>query len=77
MKTSTVAHAKAHFSALISAVVNGEEVMVTRRGQPVARIVPPEQPPQAFDLTALRAYLAAAPERPGPSVADLRKTDQL
>lgn len=77
MKTRTVAQAKAHLSALLSRVAEGEEVVVTRRGRPVARIVPPETTPARFDLAALRAYLAARPARAGLSVAQLRETDRL
>jgi prevent-host-death family protein len=40
MKTVGMFEAKTHFSALIDGVVEGEEVLVTRKGVPVARIVP-------------------------------------
>jgi prevent-host-death family protein len=40
MKRASVAEAKAHFSALIKKAESGEEVVVTRSGVPVARIVP-------------------------------------
>lgn len=40
MKRASVAEAKAHFSALIKRAEAGEEVVVTRSGIPVARIVP-------------------------------------
>ena len=40
MKTASVGEAKAHFSALIKRAEAGEEVLVTRSGTPVARIVP-------------------------------------
>ena len=33
--------AKTHLSALLSRVQAGEEIMITRRGQPVARLSPP------------------------------------
>lgn len=39
MKAS-VGEAKAHFSALVKRAEAGEEVLVTRSGTPVARIVP-------------------------------------
>ncbi len=32
--------AKTHLSALLDAVAGGEEVVITRRGRPVARLVP-------------------------------------
>lgn len=77
MKTSTVAQTKAHLSALLARIAKGEEVVITRRGRPMARIVPIEPTSTRFDLAALRDYLAARPPRPGPSVAELRQTDQL
>jgi prevent-host-death family protein len=40
MKRASVGEAKAHFSALIKRAEAGEEVLVTRSGMPVARIVP-------------------------------------
>ena len=47
MSTVTLAEAKAHFSHLLDQVETGEEIIITRRGQPVARISPilkPKQP---------------------------------
>ena len=32
--------AKTHFSALLERVVQGEEIVITRHGRPVARLVP-------------------------------------
>ena len=40
MKTVGIFEAKTHFSALIDRVLEGEEVLVTRKGVPVARILP-------------------------------------
>lgn len=40
MKRASVGEAKAHFSALIKRAESGEEVVVTRSGVPVAKIVP-------------------------------------
>ncbi|MBS3935541.1 MAG: type II toxin-antitoxin system prevent-host-death family antitoxin [Sulfuritalea sp.] len=76
MKTSTVVEAKAHFSALLSAVADGEEIVVTRRGQAVARILPPINP-QPFDLCALRTYVEAAPSAVSMTVEEMRETDRL
>lgn len=42
MYTVSVAEAKAHLSEILNQVIAGEEVIVTRRGQPIARI-------EAFD----------------------------
>jgi prevent-host-death family protein len=40
MKRASVGEAKAHFSALIKRAESGEEIVVTRSGTPVARILP-------------------------------------
>jgi prevent-host-death family protein len=40
MKTVGVFEAKTHFSALIESVAHGEEILVTKKGVPIAKIVP-------------------------------------
>ncbi|BBL72046.1 type II toxin-antitoxin system Phd/YefM family antitoxin [Methylogaea oryzae] len=78
MKTANVAEAKAHFSALLADVEGGEEVVIMRRGKPVARIVPePASLPQSYGLAELRAFVEAKPCRAGLSVADMREQDLL
>lgn len=44
MRTVTLAEAKTHLSHLLDRVEAGEEVVITRRGQPSARITPVEKP---------------------------------
>jgi prevent-host-death family protein len=39
----TVAEAKTRLTELIERVANGEQILLTRRGDPVARIVPVER----------------------------------
>jgi prevent-host-death family protein len=78
MKTANIAEAKAHFSALLVEVEAGEEVIITRRGKPVARIVPePAAASSVFDLAALQAFVQAEPCREGLTVADMREQDLL
>ena len=36
--------AKTNLSALLDAVAQGETITITKRGRPVARLVPPEAP---------------------------------
>jgi prevent-host-death family protein len=48
MKHASVGEAKAHFSALIKRAEAGEEVLVTRSGTPVARIVPAKSAKERF-----------------------------
>ena len=40
MDSYNVAEAKAHLSEILERVESGEEVLLTRRGRPVARLVP-------------------------------------
>jgi prevent-host-death family protein len=40
MKTATVGEIQKNFAAVLKEIKAGEEVIVTRRGEPVARITP-------------------------------------
>lgn len=40
MKRVPIAEAKAHLSSLLQRVEAGEEIVIARRGKPVARLVP-------------------------------------
>jgi prevent-host-death family protein len=42
MRTVSAREANQGFSKLLQAVADGEEVVITRRGKPVARLVPAE-----------------------------------
>ena len=50
MTTVNIHEAKTHFSELVAAVERGEEVVIARRGKPVARLVCAEEarPPIRF-----------------------------
>lgn len=56
MGAYTVAEVKAHLSAILEAVAGGEEVVVTKRGKPVARILPEKQTPTTIDWTKIDAF---------------------
>jgi prevent-host-death family protein len=75
MKTASVAEAKSRLSMLLSDIEAGEEVVITRRGRPVARLMA-EQPAVAFDWTELRAWVAEGPIV-GMTVAEMRQRDLL
>ena len=49
MDTVSLAHAKAHLSALIDRVEAGETVTITRRGKEVARLLPPDGARERID----------------------------
>ncbi|MCY4213118.1 MAG: type II toxin-antitoxin system prevent-host-death family antitoxin [Gammaproteobacteria bacterium] len=62
--------AKTHLSELLDAASRGETISITKRGRPVARLVPPEAPDRsraaeaAKNLRALRAEAGwATPEK--------------
>lgn len=52
MTTVTLSEAKTHLSHLLDQVQAGEEIVITRRGQPIARITPVEKPKQAVKSLA-------------------------
>jgi prevent-host-death family protein len=72
MITKTVSEARASLGALLDRVEAGEEVTITRRGHPVARIARfvPRKP---LDFKALAAFRATMPPLSRPSVELLRQ----
>ena len=64
----TVREAEAHLSDLIARTEEGEDVIITRDGVPVARIVPIE-PPIADTIASMRRERA---QRPPVSAAEIR-----
>ena len=68
MKRASVAELKAKLSEYIARAKAGEEVVVTERGRPVARLVPvrAEAATDARVQELVRAGLARAPEGPLP-----------
>lgn len=75
MKSATVAKAKSHLSALLAEVEAGAELVITRRGKPVARLVPEPQS-GGFDWADLHHWVMAVPSR-GLTVAEMREQDLL
>ena len=49
-----VSEAKARFSWLLDKVMRGEEVIITKHGRPVARLVPDEQAVRAIAENAIK-----------------------
>jgi prevent-host-death family protein len=50
METISVADTKAHLSKLLDRIEKGEEIVVTRRGKPVARLTPVKPRKKPFPL---------------------------
>lgn len=44
MESFNIAEAKSHLSELLERVSNGEEILLMRRGKPIARLVPAAHP---------------------------------
>ena len=61
MTTVNLAHAKAHLSELIDQVEAGEEIVITRRGRPAARLGPVEPPKRPIDFKALEEFRKTMP----------------
>jgi prevent-host-death family protein len=64
MSKHSVAEAKNQFSRLIDRALKGEEVVITRRGQPVIQLKPVRPPPRPIteaDIEWLRARRALLP----------------
>lgn len=59
MKTVAVYEAKTHLSELLAAVELGEEVTITRRGNPIARLVAARLPESQAEEAAKRRALIA------------------
>ena len=50
MSSYSVAEARNHLPKLLDRALAGEDVTITRRGKPIARIVPEELRPMSIDL---------------------------
>lgn len=76
MRTLTLAETKSHLSAVVDEVVAGEEIVITRRGRPVARIIP-EREQSAVDvagtINALREFVLSQPLQPCPATDVVRE----
>jgi antitoxin (DNA-binding transcriptional repressor) of toxin-antitoxin stability system len=70
MKEMTVTEVARNFSAVISAVEAGEEILVRRGKSEVARILPPEKPNGAALIEALEKLQANRPPY-DPAVGDV------
>ncbi|MBI5751972.1 MAG: type II toxin-antitoxin system prevent-host-death family antitoxin [Hydrogenophilales bacterium] len=76
MRRVSLADAKAHLSAVVDEVEAGEEIVITRRGQPVARIVAERKRPAgnaAALVKELRAFVTAQPLQPESAVKLVRR----
>ena len=73
MNSMTLAHAKAHLSELLNTVEAGEEVLITRHGRPVAKLVPASPAKHSVPLQKLAELRSRIPARKGSSAQSLRE----
>jgi prevent-host-death family protein len=62
MTVNTISDAKAHFSAIIARVQQGEEVIIKKGGRPVAIIRPYAEQASERKPGALRGRITMAPD---------------
>ena len=73
MRAVNLADAKTHLSELVSKAESGVETVITRRGQPVARLVPIALPKKAFrSLADFRTTLPKARTSSADVIRQLR-----
>jgi prevent-host-death family protein len=66
----SVAAAKAHLSELLTRIERGEEIVITRRGKPVARLSPIQQAKRP--ITSLQGFRDQLPRQKIPASDVLR-----
>lgn len=67
MKQVGIFEAKTHFSALVDGAERGESTLITRKGKPVARIVPVDDPkPREFGFDDGLGFIADDFDAPLP-----------
>lgn len=71
MRTVSLSEAKSHLSQLLRRVEAGEEVVITRRGKPIAVMGPVVKPKLA--VKSLAAYRRRMPRWRKPSIELLRE----
>ena len=73
MHAMSLAQAKAHLSELLNTVELGEEVVITRHGRPVARVLPAAPAKKVLPLQRLAKLRQLVPARQGSSADLLRE----
>ena len=75
MRTAGVREARQNLSALLDEVKAGREVVITERGRPVAKLVPPDRPrSKGFpDLAEFRRTMPILDPRASEAIAEDRE----
>ena len=74
MQAMSLAHAKTHLSELLNTVESGQEVVITRHGHPIARVLPFGQVKRMLPLERLAKLRSTLPAWQGSSAALLRES---
>ena len=77
MSTYSVAEAKNRLPALIDKAIEGEEVVITRHGKPVAELRPAGQPPAKPSRAAYEWLRARRQSRKGVDITSVDLLDQM
>lgn len=72
-RTVGLAEAKAHLSELTDRAEDGEEIVITKRGRPVAVLSQVRAPRRPLDLNAARALVKRLPRQPEPASELVRR----
>ena len=72
-RTVSVAEAKARLSELVAAAEAGEDVVITKRGRPVAHLVAIQQAKNPVGLAWLKARTAGMPASETDSIDVIRR----
>ncbi|HZK90198.1 MAG TPA: type II toxin-antitoxin system prevent-host-death family antitoxin [Stellaceae bacterium] len=73
MDTVSLANAKARLSELVDRAEAGEDVCITRRGKPVARITRVERAKKPIDFEAWRKLRESMPKQEEPTADFIRR----
>jgi prevent-host-death family protein len=77
MSTFTLAEAKAQLSRLVSMVESGEEIIITKRGRAVVKLVPSDPPRKKMpSLAEHRAQMTPQTESSSEFIRKLRESDR-
>lgn len=71
MQTVNIHDAKTHFSRLVDAAANGEEIIIAKAGKPTARLVPIESAKTKPRFGALRGKIRIATDFDAPLPDDV------
>jgi prevent-host-death family protein len=72
MQTISVAEATTHINTLLNQIEAGVEIMITRWGQPIARIIPVKKTLKPIPFEELAAFRATQPKSPTSSLEHLQ-----